>query len=324
MISRLTITGLAVAAGFILSFTAAAAQGLVLRNDVIVYKDVTTVGDFFDNAGVHADKPLFRSPDLGHRGSVPVLQIMGRMAELGLTDIERRNVRAVEVTRASQYLTSSDFLEMTKSAIAERLGSVALGNIEIRADSPPEAIHADTGAKDPVSLRRLTFSNRSGRFRAQFSIDTGTRRQEVTFRGTAREIRRAVVLSRPIGRGEIISAGDVIEARLNGRDVTGQSAVSPEQLVGMEAKRNLRDNSAVNLSDVQQPILVERNQAVTITYKSRSMQLSGQGRALTAGAKGDIISIVNLQSNRTIQGRVVSSGEVVVTLRMLRVATARE
>ena len=324
MISRLTITGLAVTAGFILSFTAAAAQGLVLRNDVIVYKDVTTVGDFFDNAGVHADKPLFRSPDLGHRGSVQISQIMGRMAELGLTDIESRNVRAVEVTRASQYLTGSDFLEMTKSAIAERLGSTALKNIEIRADSPPEAIHADAGANDPVSLRRLTFSSRSGRFRAQFSVNTGTRRQEVTFRGTAREIRRAVVLSRPIGRGELISAGDVIEARLNARDITEQSAVNREQLIGMEAKRNLRDNSPVNVSDVKQPTLVERNQAVTIVYKSRSMLLSSQGRALTAGAKGDMISIVNLQSNRTIQGRVVSSGKVVVTLRMLRLATAKE
>lgn len=302
----------------------AQAQNLVLRGDVVVYGAVATVGDFFENAGSHANKPLFRSPDLGHRGSVPVWQILDRMLELGVTRLDGQGLENVDVTRASQYLTGADFIAMTKSEISNRLDGAALEDIDISADTPPSPIHAIAGSSDAVLLRRLTYSPRSGRFLVQFTVDTGTRQQEVSFRGTARETQRTVALTRPIGRGEQISAEDIIETRLLARNVTQQSAVSAEQLVGMEAKRNLRENTAINLSDVQYPTLIERNQSVTITYRSAAMILSAQGRALTAGSKGDMINVLNLQSNRPVQGQIMSSGEVLVLPRTLRLAAAKE
>lgn len=302
----------------------AGARDLVLRGDVLVYRDIVNVGDFFDDAGKHADKPLFRAPDLGHRGSVPVWQVQDRMLELGLTKIDTRGLTAVQVTRASQYLTGTDFVEMTKLAIAERLGGVRLENLDMQVDGVPDAVHADAGANEPVSLRRLNYSNRSGRFFVQYSVDNGSRRQEVTLRGSARETRRTVVLTRPVGRGETIAATDVIEARLLARDVSQHSAVTAGQLIGMEARRNLQDNTSISLSDVQPPTLIERNQAVVITYKSTTMILSSQGRALASGAKGDLINVLNLQSKRTIQGRVIGAGEVMVLPRTFQLATAKE
>lgn len=302
----------------------AGARDLVLRGDVIVYRGIVNVGDFFDNAGKNAGIPLFRAPDLGHRGSVPVWQIQDRMLELGLTKIDTSGLTAVQVTRASQYLTGADFVEMTKLAIAERLGGVRLKDLDMHVDTQPEPIHADAGADDPVSIRRLNYSPRSGRFFVQYSVDNGIRRQEVSFRGTARETRPAVVLARPIGRGETIAATDILETRLAARDVSQHSAVTAGQLVGMEARRNLRDNTSINLSDVQPPTLVERNQAVTITYKSASMILSAHGRAQSSGAKDDLINVLNLQSKRSIQARVIGPGEVLVLPRTFRLATAKE
>lgn len=302
----------------------AGAGDIVLRSDVIVYRDIVSIGDFFDDAGKHAGKPLFRAPDLGHRGSVPVWQIQDRMLELGLTKFDTRGLKAVQVTRASQYLTGADFEEMTKLAIAERLGDVRLEDLDMRVDTLPEPIHADPGSEEPVSMRRLNYSQRSGRFFVQYTVDNGIRRQEISFRGSARETRRTVVLARPIGRGETIAATDVVEARLAAREVSQHSAVAAGQLIGMEARRNLRENTSVNLSDVQPPTLIERNQAVVITYKSSSMILSSQGRALSSGARDDLINVLNLQSKRSIQGRVIGPGEVLVQPRTLRLATVKE
>jgi len=302
----------------------AGTRDLVLRGDVIVYRGVVNVGDFFENSGKNAGIPLFRAPDLGHRGSVPVWQIQDRMLELGLTKFDTSRLTAVQVTRASQYLTGADFVEMTKLAIAERLGGVRLEDLDMRTDTLPEPIHADPGADDPVSIRRLNYSQRSGRFFVQFTVDNGIRRLEISFRGTARETRPAVVLTRPMGRGETIGATDVAETRLPAREVSQHSAVSAAQLIGMEARRNLRDNTSINLSDVQPPTVIERNQAVTITYKSASMILSAHGRALTSGAKDDLINVLNLQSKRSIQGRVTGPGEVLVLPRTFRLATAKE
>ena len=41
--------------------------------------------------------------------------------------------------------------------------------------------------------------------------------------------------------------------------------------------------------------------------------LSARGRALGDGAKGDIVSVLNEQSKRTIQGVVTAAGTVEVT-----------
>lgn len=302
----------------------ARAEPAVLRGDVVVYKPIVTIGDFFENAGEHAIKPLFRSPDPGNRGSVPVWQIMERVSALGMTELDTRGLAFVDVTRASRYLTGQDFVAMAKSAIAERLGGVELKNLEIEVSAVPEPIHADATVAEPVALRSLRLAGRSGQFLAQFSVDDGIRRQDVILQGVARETRQVVVLSRPVARGEIIADEDVIEARINATQVNERSAVSADQLVGMQAQRNLREGAAVNTADLREPNIIERNQPVTIIYRTPNMVLSAQGRALEAGARNDFVNVLNIQSKRTVQARVSATGEVTVAPRTTRIASAKE
>lgn len=312
--------GLAMTALAVLA-TATLASPARLRPDITVYDRIATVGDFFDNAGALATEPLFQAPDLGHRGSVPVARILERAGSVGLDEIDSRGLAFVSVTRASRYLTGEDFIDLARTALVARLGTVAAGDLEIETTLVPEPIHADPASAKPVVLRRLLLAGRSGRFEAQFTVDQGTRRRELVLRGIARETRQAVIVTRPIARGEIVSEQDVVVTRVHAQSVTERSAVSAEQVVGMQARRNLREHAAISTTDLRPPILVERNQSVTISYRSRFMSLSAQGRAMQAGALDDVVTILNLQSNRTIQARIVAPGEVVVSPRSLRVAS---
>lgn len=302
----------------------ARAGDLVLRGDIVVYASVATVGDFYDNAGVHADRALFRSPDIGHRGSVPVAAIDERLRTLGIDEVDNRGLASVDVTRASQYLTGETFLSMVTAAIADRLGSARLEDLDVVPDALPAPLHADAGASVPVTLRSLSFSARSARFEARFAVDDGRRLREILIRGAARETRRVVVLTRPIGRGEMIEEADIVEARVSARNLTDRIAVSADQLIGMQARRNLRENTAINTTDLSLPTLVERNQSVVIAYRTSTMVLSSQGRALASGAENDLINVLNLQSNRVVQGRVTGAGEVLVSPRTLRLAKRKE
>ncbi|MEM8811780.1 MAG: flagellar basal body P-ring formation chaperone FlgA [Pseudomonadota bacterium] len=315
---------IAIAGLFSVSGAFADSGSRLLKGDIVVYGTTVTVADFIENAGVLGPKPLFRSPDIGHRGSVPVWLVLERLETLGIADVDTGGLVTVDVTRASQYLTGADFLAMAKAALSERMGNVSLEDMDVTVDGLPEALHADPQTADPIILRRLAYSSRSGRFQASFSVDDGNRRRDVVMRGSARETRRAVVLNRPIGRGDIIQERDVTERRMNVRQVNEGSAVTADQLIGMEARRNLRENAAVNLSDVRLPTLVERNQPVRIVYRTRTMALSAQGTALADGATGDLITVRNFQSNRIVQARVTGAGEVIVAPRTLRLATATE
>jgi flagella basal body P-ring formation protein FlgA len=57
---------------------------------------------------------------------------------------------------------------------------------------------------------------------------------------------------------------------------------------------------------------VQRNEAVTIYYQVPGIMLTVRGKALEAGAQGDVVGVLNIQSNRTIQAAVIAPGRVAI------------
>ena len=68
--------------------------------------------------------------------------------------------------------------------------------------------------------------------------------------------------------------------------------------------------------------VVARNEAVTIVYEVPGILLTVRGKALEAGAVGDLINVLNIQSNRTVQAAVIGPGQVVIAATTPRLAAA--
>ena len=56
--------------------------------------------------------------------------------------------------------------------------------------------------------------------------------------------------------------------------------------------------------------LVLRNETVTLVYEAPGMVLTIRGKANDGGAEGDVISVLNEQSKRVVQGMIVGPGRV--------------
>lgn len=65
-------------------------------------------------------------------------------------------------------------------------------------------------------------------------------------------------------------------------------------------------------SDLGTPTLVERNQIVNLVYMSGTLTILADGRALTRGAEGDVIRVMNLASKTTVSGRIAPDGRILV------------
>ena len=123
--------------------------------------------------------------------------------------------------------------------------------------------------------------------------------------------------TRTIGRGEVIRAGDLtVERRPRSETValSGDSIVSLTQAVGLAARRPLQSERGFRLSDLMKPELVERNGNVLIILDMPGLSLSVRGKALEAGAEGEVIQVQNLQSRKTLQAVVTGPGRVAVRL----------
>jgi flagella basal body P-ring formation protein FlgA len=57
---------------------------------------------------------------------------------------------------------------------------------------------------------------------------------------------------------------------------------------------------------------VNRNEAVTISYAVPGISLTLRGKAVEAGGVGDMINVLNIQSNRTVQATVSGPGRVTI------------
>ena len=58
---------------------------------------------------------------------------------------------------------------------------------------------------------------------------------------------------------------------------------------------------------------MQRDQSVTLIYESVGLYLTIRGKALENGTEGDVVSVMNLQSKRTISGVVTGRGQVSIT-----------
>jgi flagella basal body P-ring formation protein FlgA len=66
-------------------------------------------------------------------------------------------------------------------------------------------------------------------------------------------------------------------------------------------------------TDLTKPEVVTRNDNVTITYQVPGVMLTVRGKALEGGSRGDTISVMNIQSKRSLQATIVGPGHVMVS-----------
>jgi len=87
-----------------------------------------------------------------------------------------------------------------------------------------------------------------------------------------------------------------------------------QSFVGMELKRAVYAGHKINMGFVGAPILVRRNSRVKMIYRLGRLEINAWGRALDEGGAGDVISIMNLESRKRIQGKILPSGIIEVKI----------
>jgi len=82
------------------------------------------------------------------------------------------------------------------------------------------------------------------------------------------------------------------------------------QFVGKAVRRTIRSGAVIKGRDVMEPIQVNRNSRVKMVYRVGRLEITATGRALDQGSMGDIISVMNLDSRKRVDGRVTGFGTV--------------
>jgi flagella basal body P-ring formation protein FlgA len=287
----------------------------VLRANVTVSSDLVRIGDVIDNAGTSGQIAIYRAPDLGTTGSLPVAQLLTALSAHQVIGVDTKGLREISVTRLARTLESKEIELAIARALERRNGLGDAQNISVTFDRDPGDLRLDAANAGSLQPAAIRYEPRNTRFDVTFEIsnDAGLAPTKLRFTGTAIETVEAAVLARGVERNEILKSSDVVIER-RPKAEAGPDVASRDRAVGMQARKQLRAGQALRVADLAKPDLVQRDQSVTLIYETSGLYLTTRGKALDGGTEGDVVNVLNLQSKRTVSGVVIGRGQVAVTV----------
>lgn len=123
---------------------------------------------------------------------------------------------------------------------------------------------------------------------------------------------KVAIAKRTVPAGDVFNNDDVDFAYYNKNRLYGGYFTSPEEIVGNLASHLVPQGSVLNKHNVQLPVIVHRNQTVSLTAQIGSLTVSMQGIAHGDGAMNDTIKVLNPSSKRVLDAVVIGPNQTKV------------
>lgn len=296
--------------GISMALVGAAQAAPSLRADVIVNAPIVTVGDMFEDAGSFAELALFRAPLPGTTGTVDLRAVTRAAERVGLADFENVGIIVIRVTRAATTVDAPMLAELIRADMLRR-GLVTPGvSVDLRFDRPDIAFNAEV-VDAPARLLNLRYAPGSNAFVARFEIAGTDLPEDVT--GQLELMVEAPHLVAPRPGGTILTADDIELRKVPLRYAETTGIVRLDQLVGRQLNRAGRGGLMLRAGDVVDPVIISRNQMVTVILKTGPMTLTVKGQALNAAAIGQPVQVLNPATRKILSGTALASGAVEMT-----------
>lgn len=298
---------------------APASRRLQLRPDLMHGRDIVSFGDLIVGLPAqHAAIAAFRAPGLGETGTIQVARIVEAARAQGLiasaAELDSQGLAQVVVTRAARRLVAADIEDAVKTGLMERFGVDGRAYaLSIDGGAPAVAVEPElTGA---MAVLDLSYDVRSRRLQARLTVpgSAALRLKPIHVAGQLVETVEVIVPRRAIARGETLGIADVMVERRPRDGLSTDFIADVRAAADKVARRALAVGLPLRAGDVQREEIVGRGDLVTIVYETPGLLITTRGRADAAGAIGDVISITNPQSKRTLQATVSGPARVTVT-----------
>lgn len=152
-------------------------------------------------------------------------------------------------------------------------------------------------------IRRLIV--RPGAVRSERSDSSG-----ITVSAPATHAIQVLAYARDINAGEIVQSDDVIWSRT--AQPMSDAPRDAQTVIGMAAKRPLREGMAVAQHDVTAPQIIKKDDVISLVYANEGVTLTLQGKAMENAIVGQVFNAINPQSKRIIQAVAMAPGQALV------------
>jgi flagella basal body P-ring formation protein FlgA len=285
-----------------------------LKSSAVVVADVVRIGDLIENAGAVADIAIFRSPDVGSTGTISSAKVLEAARQHNLLIIDARGVTDVEIVRDSRVVSARDIQARIARAFAGQQGLGEATRLTVSFDREPRDFYVEPQVTGDFQITRSSYEPRSGRFDVTLALPGSAivRGYNLRYAGTIVETIEVPVLNRAFNRNEVVRTADITVERRPRNEVTADTVLDQDNLVGLAARQGLRAGVPLRRPDLVRPEIVKRDELVTMVYKVPGIVLTLRGKAMEGGAQGDTINVTNPQTKRVMQAVISGPGKVTI------------
>jgi flagella basal body P-ring formation protein FlgA len=149
-----------------------------LKPAATVAGEIVRIGDLVENAGLASNTAIFRAPDLGQTGTVPVRTVLDAVRPYGLIGVDVRGLeRSVGDAREPHHRRTEEIEALIVRALLARYNLGKVENLKVMFEREVRAINLDAGITADLSLARMSYEPGTRRFDVTFELASGGRTQ---------------------------------------------------------------------------------------------------------------------------------------------------
>ncbi len=267
---------------------AVAAHAADLRDDVVVTGDELTLGDLF--TGLSADRammPIAAAPGPGQSVTLGYDWVTRVALAFDVPWEPRRGQDGVTIRRAD----AEELAAVTDAIRAELSGFIV--EAAVATDPVPPQVTEPA----PSTLLALVTPE---------PVQAAMPEEEPMI--------SVPTVSRRMRRDDVVGARDIIWIEVPNDNLAAAYVRDADELIGMSLSQGAIPGRPIQMGSLTSPLVVTRNDAVTMLLQHGSLSVTARGRALEDGAVGDRIRVANVDSSRVVDARVVGPGTVLVEI----------
>jgi flagella basal body P-ring formation protein FlgA len=217
---------------------------------------------------------------------------------------ERSDGEPIEASFPAATPTERDAPDPREQTPVHTLRDVIVEDLSVRLRVPAEQLQVTFDPRDEQALRlaepqfKFNLQPRRARNLGAVSYDVqiiteAGKSQKLAVNATARAWQRQVVLGTPLAFRQMIRAADVAERRVLVDTLDDDPLLTPQQVIGQQAARELRPGTVMTAKMVQAVPLARTGQFITITLNRGGVRIKTVARAMEEGSFGQTIKVKN-------------------------------
>jgi len=287
---------------------------LELREKITMTGGTLTLNDLLSSSqGVSADDlsaPLADSPTLGNSQTWTRDQLAAHLPPALKADtIQWTGANTCEVDRPAATCTVHDVRSLITAELAKHLPADSDFSILEMPNVDPFQIpqgQLDTRVNLTAGSLRHEWADATLEFRYQGQLAVT---KSVRFHWAY--TRLVWQATSNVANGDALTAANFQQVEANVLKLPGSLQPAADFPSGKTAAHALPEGKVLMESDWIEPILVKRDDLVTVLYEHHGIAITVAGKAMSNGARNDVIAIQNLTSKKIFNARVVDQRSLV-------------